>query len=121
MGTDEKEMNMKNEPFPRLHCQLLESLLLKVMEMSACCACLVVEMVMAVVGMLPECGIGLLWKDCPHDPLQRHFRLYNVSCGEPMIPQSIALIAIAVIFCRMVSCFFVALGGKDSAAWLRVS
>ena len=38
-----------------------------------------------------------------------------------MIPQSIALIVIAVILCRMASCFFVALSGKDSAAWLRVS
>ena len=38
-----------------------------------------------------------------------------------MIPQSIALIVIAVILCRMASWFFVALGGKDSAAWLRVS
>ena len=80
MGTDEKEMNMKNEPFLRLHCPLLESLLLKVKEMLACRVCLVVEMVMAVVGMLPECGICLLWQDCPHDPLQRQRNAPPILC-----------------------------------------
>ncbi len=38
-----------------------------------------------------------------------------------MIAQGIVLIVIAVLFCRMASCFFVVLDGKNPAAWLRVS
>lgn len=57
MGTDEKEMNMKNEILPSLHNPVLESVLPKVKGMLACCACLMVEMVLTLVAWLPECGI----------------------------------------------------------------
>ena len=57
MGTDEKEMNMKNKTLPRLHCPMLESAIQKVEEMLACCVCLMVEMVMAVAILLPESSI----------------------------------------------------------------
>ena len=59
MGTDEKEMNMKNEILLCLHYSVLESVLLKVKGMLACCACLMAEMLMALVGRLSACGIVL--------------------------------------------------------------
>ena len=59
MGTDEKEMNMKNEILPCLHYSVLESVFLKVTGMLACCACLMAEMLMSLVGRLSACGIVL--------------------------------------------------------------
>ena len=44
METDEKEMNMKNKLLLSLHCPMLESVLLKVIAILACCACLMAEM-----------------------------------------------------------------------------
>lgn len=103
MGTDEKEMNLKSEPFPWLHCPLLESWLLKASEKLACRACLVVEMVMAAVSLLPECGIWLPTKPCSY------YHAQPKVCAEKFV----------LLHCAWATNGFPCISLRKSAAWLR--
>ena len=84
-----KEMNMKKQNLPRKHAPKLKDALLKVKEVLARCACLFLEMVIAVARLLCEGHAAAFLPQRAtkiHKAMRRHFnheetRMATKPCG----------------------------------------
>ena len=118
MGTDEKEMNMKNEPLPHLHFPKLKSVLQKAKEMLAYCTCIITGMLIAIVSHQSERSIWPSATPCSPPICSSNEPKNGAATNRVSNP------AMSSHFCCRMS---IPLsdskprGGSWGAAWLRVS
>lgn len=76
---------MKNEPLTSLHSPMLKSVFQKVKGMRTGCACLLVEMVIAVMSLLLACGNWPPVMPCSHFHVFHHvFHKEARNVAEPL-------------------------------------